>query len=64
MIDYETLHEQAKWAEYKLAHPQLKSKIGEGLPELKNDIILWGVRFFGQKGKQIYEILYTEMQDD
>lgn len=60
MIDYKTLQEQAKWAEYKLAHPSLKSKIVEGLPKQEGDKILYGIRFFLKDGKRFAEILYRE----
>ena len=60
MIDYETLHEQANWAEYKLAHPNLKSKFVEGLPKQEDDKTLYGVRFFFRNGKRLAEILYRE----
>lgn len=60
MIDYETLHEQANWAEYKSSHPNLKSKIIEGLPRNEDDKILYGIRFFFKDGKRFAEILYKE----
>lgn len=61
MIDYETLHEQAKWAEYKLAHPSLKSKIVEGhLPKREDNETWYGVRHFFKDGKPFTEILYLE----
>lgn len=60
MMDYETLQEQAKWAEYKLAHPSLKSKIVEGLPKQEDDKTLYGIRFFFNDGKRFAEILYRE----
>ena len=60
MIDYETLHEAAEWAEYKLSHPNLKSKIVEGLPKNEDDKILYGIRFFFKDGKRFAEILYKE----
>ena len=63
MIDYETLREQAKWAEYKLAHPSLKSKIVEGLPKQEDDKVLYGVRYFFKDGKHFTEILYKEVEN-
>ena len=62
MIDFETFQEKAKWAEYKSAHPSLKSKIVEGLPKQEDDKILYGVRFFFKDGKLFAEILYKEIK--
>lgn len=62
-IDYETLYKQAEWAEYKLAHPSLKSKIVEGLPKQEDDKTLYGVRFFFKDGKRFAEILYVEKEE-
>lgn len=63
MLDHETLHEQAKWAEYKLAHPGLKSKTIEGLPKQEDSKTLYGIRFFYKDGKHFAEILYKEDGD-
>lgn len=66
-IDYETLHEQAEWEEYKLAHPSLKSKIVESSCPLflkqEDDKTLYGVRFFFKDGKRFAEILYVENEE-
>ena len=61
MIDFENIKRDAEFAEYKLAHPTLKSKIVEGLPKNEKDIILYGVRFFSKNGKQFAEVLYDEV---
>lgn len=60
MIDYETLQEQAKWAEYKSSHPNLKSKIIKGLPIRKSNETFYGIRFFFENGKRYAEVLYKE----
>lgn len=63
MIDLETLYEQANWAEYKLAHPSLKSKVVEDLPKQEDDKTLYGVRFFFRNGKRFAEILYKKNEE-